>query len=90
MILLEVPDDVEEADVGANDAGEEADDEDEGVLQGAEDELRASVCVPVDRSVNLSVSFKGQWKKIMMDKSRIAKFWNIISCLLMTDECGDE
>ena len=60
MILLEVPDDVEEADVGADDAGEEADDEDEGVLQGAEDELRASVCVPVDRSINLSVQFKGQ------------------------------
>ena len=50
---MEVPDDVEEADVGANGAGEEADDEDESVLQRAEDELRASVCVPVDGRVNL-------------------------------------
>ena len=61
MVLLEVPDDVEEADVGADDAGEEADDKDEGVLQRAEDELRASVRVPVDGGVNLSISFEGQW-----------------------------
>ena len=53
MVLLEVPDDVEEADVGADDACEEADDEDEAVLQRAEDELRPSVRVPVDRCVNL-------------------------------------
>ena len=59
MVLLEVPDNVEEADVGADDAGEEADDEDEGVLQAAEDELRASVRVPVDRSVNLNILFDG-------------------------------
>ena len=39
MILLEVPDDVLEADVGADDAGEESDDEDETVLQRAENEL---------------------------------------------------
>ena len=59
MVLLEVPDDVEEADVGADDAGEEADDEDEGILQGAEDELRGSVCVPVHGGVNLKQqSFK--------------------------------
>ena len=53
MVLLEVPDDVEEADVGADDTGEEADEEDEGVLQRAEYELGPSVRVPVDRSVNL-------------------------------------
>ena len=53
MVLLEVPDDVEEADVGADGAGEEADDEDEGVLQRAEEELGGSVCIPVDSRVNL-------------------------------------
>ena len=63
MVLLEVPDDVEEADVGADDAGEEADDEDEGVLHAAEDELRASVCVPVDRSVNLIILFDSKVKQ---------------------------
>ena len=61
--MLEVPDDVEEADVGADDAGEEADDEDEGVLHAAEDELRASVCVPVDRSVNLIILFDSKVKQ---------------------------
>ena len=61
--MLEVPDDVEEADVGADDAGEEADDEDEGVLQAAEGELRASVCVPVDRSVNLIILFDSKVKQ---------------------------
>ena len=61
--MLEVPDDVEEADVGADDAGEEADDEDEGVLHAAEGELRASVCVPVDRSVNLIILFDSKVKQ---------------------------
>ena len=74
MVLLEVPDDVEEADVGADDAGEEADDEDEGVLQAAEGELRASVCVPVDRSVNLNISFKGRGERMKYHKSKIVMF----------------
>ena len=44
--MLEVPDDVEEADVGAYGAGEEADDEDEGVLQRAPDsKIRVMRCI---------------------------------------------
>ena len=54
MILLEVPDDVLEADVGADDAGEEPDHEDETVLQRAENELWPGVRVPVHRCVDLS------------------------------------
>ena len=46
MVLLEVPDDVKETDVGADDAGKEADDEDEGVLQRAPDsKIRVMRCI---------------------------------------------
>ena len=70
MILLEVPDDVLEADVGADDAGEESDDEDETVLQWAENELWPGVRVPVDRCVDLSIHYilkrEREWRENML------------------------
>ena len=51
--MLKIPDDLEEADIGADDAGHEADDEDESVFQRAEEELCFSVGVPVHCSIDL-------------------------------------
>ena len=51
--MLKIPDDLEEADIGADDAGHEADDEDENVFQRAEEELCFSVRVPVYCSIDL-------------------------------------
>ena len=51
--MLKIPDDLKEADIGADDAGHEADDEDESVFQRAEEELCFSVRVPVHCSIDL-------------------------------------